>query len=258
MIGATWRSIAALGALVLATVCSTPAVASDHPVTVGGANDMFSPSTLTINAGDTVTFTEVSGSHNVVSDTAGLFRCANGCDGDGKGGNGNVAGNNWAVTISFPAAGTFGYYCESHGTPGAGMHGTIRVNTVAFGITPGITGYWYNPSQSGHGFDIQVPGNGSILAIWYVFDAQGNNLWLIGQGTYSGGSATLDAYTTTGGFFPPVFDPAKIQRTKWGTLTLTFSDCNTGTASWVPLVSGYTGGSMPISRLSSVGGLACP
>ena len=56
------------------------AVASDHQVTVGGNNDMFSPSTLTINAGDTVTFTEVSGSHNVVSDTAGLFRCANGCD----------------------------------------------------------------------------------------------------------------------------------------------------------------------------------
>jgi len=237
---------------------SLQAVASDHQVTVGGSNDMFSPSTLTINAGDTVTFTEVSGSHNVVSDSAGLFRCANGCDGDGKGGNGNVAGNNWSVTISFPTAGSFGYYCEAHGSPGVGMHGTIRVNSVSFGITPGITGIWYNAAQSGHGFDVQVPGNGNILAIWYVFDAAGNNLWLIGQGTYSGGTATLDAYTTTGGFFPPAFDPAKIARTKWGTLTLTFSDCNTGTASWVPLVPGYVSGSMPIARLSGVGGLACP
>ena len=65
-------------------------------------------------------------------------------------------------------------------------------------------------------------------------------------------------YTTTGGFFPPAFDPTKIKRTQWGTLTLTFTDCNTGTASWVPLVEGYVSGSMPITRLSGVGGLACP
>jgi plastocyanin len=244
--------------LLLSACAFTSAFASDHAVTVGGDSDMFSPATLTINAGDTVTFTEVSGSHNVVSDTAGLFRCANGCDGDGKGGNGNVAGNNWSVTISFPNAGSFGYYCEAHGSPGAGMHGTIRVNSVAFGVTPGITGYWYNTGQSGQGFDVQVPSSGNIVAIWYVFDATGNNLWLVGQGTYSGGTATLSVYTTTGGFFPPAFDPAKIKRTQWGTLTLTFTDCNTGTASWVPLVQGYVSGSMSITRLSGVGGLACP
>ncbi|HEX7914752.1 plastocyanin/azurin family copper-binding protein [Rudaea sp.] len=236
------------------------ATASDHQVSVGGSNDAFSPSTLTINAGDTVTFTEVSGSHNVVSDTPGLFRCANGCDGDGKGGNGNVAGNNWSVTISFPTAGTFGYYCEAHGAPGVGMYGTVRVNAVAFGITPGITGLWYNKSQSGQGFDVQVLGNGTIVAIWYVFDNAGHTLWLFGQGSYSGGTATLDVYTSTGGLFPPAFDPATVARNKykWGTFTLSFSDCNTGTASWVPLVPGYTSGSMSIVRLSGVGGLACP
>ena len=233
------------------------AFASDHQVTVGGSNDMFSPSTLTINAGDTVTFIEVSGSHNVVSDT-GLFRCANGCDGDAKGGSGNVAGNNWSVTIPFATAGTFGYYCESHGSPGVGMHGTIRVNAVAFGVNPGITGFWYNAQQSGQGFDIQVPGNGNILAVWYVFDGSGNNLWLIAQGTYSGGTATLDVTSTTGGRFPPAFDASKIVRGKWGTLTLSFTDCNTGNAAWVPLVPGYVSGSMPITRLSGVGGLACP
>ena len=241
----------------LALFGAEAASASDHQVTVGGSNDMFSPATLTINAGDTVTFTEVSGSHNVVSDT-GIFRCANGCDGDGKGGSGNVAGNNWSVTIPFATAGTFGYYCEAHGSPGVGMHGTIRVNAVAFGVTPGITGFWYNAQQSGHGFDVQVPGNGNILAVWYVFDNDGNNLWLIGQGTYSGGTATLDVTATTGGKFPPAFDASKIVRSKWGTLTLSFTDCNTGSAAWVPLVPGYVSGSMSITRLSGVGGLACP
>ena len=220
--------------------------ADDHVVQVGGASDTFSPSTLTINTGDTVTFQLVSGSHKVVSDT-GLFRCANGCD--ATGGNGNAASNWVLFTLPFNTAGTFGYYCEPHGSPGAGMHGTIRVNAPAFSITSGITGLWYNSAQSGHGFDLQVFGGGVASAIWYTFDNAGNNLWIVGQGTYSGNKATLNAYTVTGGFFPPAFDSSKISKPTWGTLIFTFSDCGNGTAAWVPLVPGYVSGSMPITRV---------
>src|SRR5258708_1693174 len=127
------------------------AQAIDHLVQVGGGGDTFSPATLTINTGDTVTFTLVSGSHNVVSDT-GLFRCANGCD--ASGGSGAPASNAWSVTLPFPNAGSFGYYCEPHGAPGVGMHGTIRVNAPAFSITPGISGFWFN-STLGGAFDVQ-------------------------------------------------------------------------------------------------------
>lgn len=230
---------------------------ADFVVEVGGTSDTFSPSTVTINTGDTVTFKLVSGSHNVVSDT-GLFRCANGCD--ASGGSGAPASNNWSVTLPFNTAGTYGYYCQPHGGPGVGMHGTIRVNAPVFSITPGLSGLWYNQAQSGHGFDIQFPGNGAALAVWYTFDSAGNNIWIIGQGTYSGNKATLSAYTTTGGFFPPNFpaDPAKIGRPPWGTLTFTFSDCNNAVAAWVPLVAGYVSGTMSLTRLSGIGGLTCP
>jgi plastocyanin len=251
------RKLMALSGLLAAFVV-VPAWASDHPVTVGANGSLsFSPATLTINTGDTVTFKEVDGTHNVVSDT-GLFRCANGCDGDGAGGNGNLAGPPWSATVSFNTAGTFGYYCEQHGSPGEGMYGTIRVNAPAFSITPGITGLWYNSAQSGHGFDIEVLANHNMIGVWYVFDNAGNNLWLTGQGSYSGNTATLDAYSIAGGLFPPAFDQSRIVRTQWGTLTLKFTDCNTGSASWVPLVAGYVSGSLAITRLSAVSGLACP
>jgi plastocyanin len=102
------------------------AAASAAIVNVGGNSNGFSPQTLTINVGDSVTFVNKGGLHNVVADD-GSFRCARGCDGDGKGGSGNASSSNWVTTVTFTTAGTVGYFCEIHGMPGAGMFGTITV-----------------------------------------------------------------------------------------------------------------------------------
>ena len=330
-------------------------------VTVTATSSLtFSPATVTINPGDTVTFKNGGGFHNVASDTAGLFRCANGCD--GAGGSGDASSANWSATVTFNTPGTFGYHCEIHGTAGSGMAGKVVVNgsapspdfsiapdsgslsvtqgssanlgitltpqngfsgnvtysasglpagvtaaftaqsatrvtltlsasgsattgtepvqiqatsgslshttsltltvntaTPAFVITPGITGSWYNPAQSGHGFNLEIlPGN-IFLAYWYVFDNSGNNLWLggISNGAFSGDTAVVNLTQTTGGTYPPL-DPTKIVRSPWGTLTFAFSDCNNGTATWAPATQAFTGGTMPIKRLTSVSGLSCP
>lgn len=95
-------------------------------VNVGGANSVFSPQTVTIDAGDKVTFVNKGGYHNAVADD-GSFRCAQGCDGDGTGGSGNASNKNWTASVTFQAPGTVGYFCELHGSPGAGMFGTIVV-----------------------------------------------------------------------------------------------------------------------------------
>ncbi|MBS0566013.1 MAG: hypothetical protein JSS59_01205 [Proteobacteria bacterium] len=237
---------------VLLLAAATPAWAADHAVTVapGGALT-FSPSSLTINQGDTVTFTYAGGDmpHNAVSDTSGVFS------------SGNAIRSAWRYTTPpFNTAGTFGYSCTPHKS--VGMTGSIVVqgdsSTTTFSIVPGITGSWYLPAQSGHGFNVEVLPNNGMLAFWYVYDNAGNNLWLVGQGTYSGDTATLTMQSGSGGLFPPNFDKNKIVRTNWGTLTLKFSDCNTASAQWSPIMPGYTSGSMDLVRLSGVSGLACP
>ncbi|MBS0569605.1 MAG: hypothetical protein JSS28_03270 [Proteobacteria bacterium] len=107
-------------------------------VNVGGANPVFSPQTITINAGDKVTFVNKGGYHNAVADD-GSFRCAQGCDGDGKGGSGNASKANWTASVIFARPGTIGYFCEIHGAPGTGMYGTIVVQAPqALVATPGI------------------------------------------------------------------------------------------------------------------------
>jgi hypothetical protein len=156
-------------------------------------------------------------------------------------------------TSSIIVTGTSGNL--SHSLP---LSLTVNAAAPAFSIVPGITGSWYLPAQSGHGFNVEVLPNNGFLAFWYVYDNNGNNLWLVGQGTYAGDTATMDAYQGSGGMFPPNFDKTKIVRTKWGTLTMKFTDCNNATAQWAPIVPGYANGSMDLVRLTSISGLACP
>ena len=93
-------------------------------VQAGGSQLEFVPRELSIAPGDTVTWINLGGFHNVVADD-GRFRCANGCD--GQGGNGAPSSQIWRATLSFADAGRFGYFCEPHGHPGGGMFGTITV-----------------------------------------------------------------------------------------------------------------------------------
>lgn len=100
-----------------------PAEAANHQVTVRSFT--FEPATLTIQAGDSVTWTNIDGPHNVRADD-NSFRCANGCD--DTGGNGNVAASPWSFTRTFNTAGLVLYHCQLHGGPGGdGMSGSLTV-----------------------------------------------------------------------------------------------------------------------------------
>lgn len=105
------------------------ASATAHLVNVGQPMNSFAPQTLTIAVGDTVTFVNKGGEHNVVADD-NSFRCAMGCDGDGHGGSGTPSSAPWTATVTFSTPGDVGYYCEIHGQPGAGMFGTIHVDAT--------------------------------------------------------------------------------------------------------------------------------
>src|SRR3954451_13658970 len=103
-----------LFALCAAFLCANVA-ANTVIVNVGGsAGLVFSPPTITVNVGDTVTFVNKGGVHNAVADD-GSFRCARGCDGDGHNGSGNASNSNWVASVTMDTAGTVGYFCEVHG-----------------------------------------------------------------------------------------------------------------------------------------------
>jgi len=84
----------------------------------------FTPATLTVNSGATVTWQNDSGViHNVVWVSAAGRNAA--AAGDGTGDIANFGAGSHARL--FTAPGSYDFYCTIHGSPTAGMHGTLTV-----------------------------------------------------------------------------------------------------------------------------------
>lgn len=105
--------------------CLTLAQAEVHDVVVQDNN--FTPSSLSIVAGDTVRWENFGNhNHNVISTDLGyLFHCANGCD--DTGGDSTPAGLGWVSEVTFHKPDSnIPYVCEPH--VNFGMTGSISVS----------------------------------------------------------------------------------------------------------------------------------
>ena len=73
----------------------------------------------------------------------------------------------------------------------------LLFHSAAFAIGPAYSGSWFNPDQNGHGFSLEY----SVLndetpifaAYWYVYDSEGNPIFLPGVGEpEEGNTVTLE------------------------------------------------------------------
>jgi len=110
----------------LAALYPTVAMSATVDVTVGNGGFFFMPSTVTIRPGDTVRWTFASGGHSTTSGNPGM---PNGIWDSGIRNQGAV------FTHTFPAIGTFPYYCTPHGAC-CGMRGTVTVTNPTPSPTP--------------------------------------------------------------------------------------------------------------------------
>jgi plastocyanin len=109
--------VAAVGALTLA---ASPALGASQSVSANGT--LFIPNTVTVNPGDSVSWTNVAGTHDVTFDD-GSFTQPN-----------PPSASAWTVTRTFATLGTHRYYCSIHGfTGGVGMSGTVVVSEAPAG-----------------------------------------------------------------------------------------------------------------------------
>jgi plastocyanin len=135
----------ALAIAALALAASAARAATFH-VDVGnnGYSLSFSPSNVSIHAGDTVIWTNSSGvGHNVHADDDS-FRCANGCDGEG--GDGSPSAAAWSFSRTFQTAGAVSYHCDIHGS--MGMVGSITVQPAS---DPGAFRFGSSTASAGEG-----------------------------------------------------------------------------------------------------------
>lgn len=138
----------------------------------------------------------------------------------------------------------------------------FSMNGSALMITSSFTGAWYNADAPGQGFLIQIieaeDGSNSALVFWFTFDSQGAQNWLIGVAPVNGDSVTVDLSTFTGGILNTEgFDNSNIVTESWGTVTLSFQNCNKGTASYDALDPEIGSGEYTIKRLTRTRGTHC-
>lgn len=114
-----------IGLLTLFTNIDTVNADTPADTTVQVTNFAFTDASITIDQGDTVTWENDGGFHNVASTDGTTFRCGSGgCD--QTGGNGAAASGSWTTSFTFLDAGVYNYVCEIHPS----MTGTITVTST--------------------------------------------------------------------------------------------------------------------------------
>ncbi|MCH7658222.1 MAG: cupredoxin domain-containing protein [Bacteroidetes bacterium] len=106
-----------LNLLIVVTLLLTNIATAQTLVDVTVSSNVFTSSSITINAGDTVRWTNTGGSHNVNGTTETFSSNPESF--------GNAIATEWVYTFVFTAPGTYNYQCDVH--VGSGMIGDITV-----------------------------------------------------------------------------------------------------------------------------------
>jgi len=135
--------------------------ATNYQVQVG--SNYFAPAYLSIQVGDTVTWSQVSGSHNVNGSLATFPSNPAGFS------SGAVAGGTWTYSFVFGTAGTYSYQCDPHA--GMGMVGTVKVTAPC---TELYFSEYLEGSSNNKALEIYNPTNAAINLAAYSVKAYNN------------------------------------------------------------------------------------
>lgn len=209
---------------------------ADHYTVESLANNTFSPRDLTINVGDTVTWVNRGGRHNVLSND-GSVRCAEGCD--GAGGNGDPSTSAWSFSLTFNSEELFEYICELHA--GIGMVGSVRV--VAATSEPGTLSLGTATQSAGEAagaFNVEVRRSGGTDgAVSVAYDTADGSARA--GADYTGASGVLswaDGEASAKSFSVPIINDTNSESSE--TLTVRLSSPTGGAALGSPSTATLT------------------
>ena len=123
------------------------------------------------------------------------------------------------------------------------------------------TGQWYNPARDGEGFYVEII-KGSPMQIgiaMYSYDAQGNQLWLVGNVAIEDGDtgATVPVVLIEGPVWGTAYDPADKDTTQFGTIAVRFPTCDSALFNVQSNVQGLESGSYSEVRITEIVGMDC-
>jgi hypothetical protein len=144
---------------------------------------------------------------------------------------------------------------------------TVTASIPAFAgdlvVTRYFSGLWEQPQHESQGLVLQIidqeddEGDPKAVAYWFTYGDDQQSAWYIAIGEVEGNQVVLDLYATYGvDFLQPAseeFDPVE----RIGMLTLTFMNCNKGTATYALDADGGSEETFEIRRLAALYNSRC-
>ncbi len=123
----------------------------------------------------------------------------------------------------------------------------------------GRSGSFFAANRSGEGILVQFLPDGRVFLVWYTYDPQGNQFWIVsGDVTVNGNVVTAQMlYPATTTRFGSQFNSSQIGLQPWGTVTLTYSGCDNLTYAYTSSVAGFGNGQYNYQRLTRLRGTTC-
>ncbi len=139
----------------------------------------------------------------------------------------------------------------------AGLFHFQRGFDGGFNVDAGISGLWFDTARDGEGFSVEILSASEALLIWYTYDLDGSQMWLLGIAEIDGASLIVDSLLRpVGARFGENFDPGDVDRQVWGSMRMDFESCDAGQFSYQG-PAGFGSGSHSLSRLGQMAGVAC-
>jgi hypothetical protein len=122
---------------------------------------------------------------------------------------------------------------------------------------PVHSGLWFDPERDGEGFVIEHMEDGRFFVLWYTYDTDGSQMWLVGIGEREGDSVIVEVQRTRGPRFGATYDPADLVREPWGALRLSFTACDSAHVDFLSGEAAYGRGSYRLVQLARLNGTVC-
>lgn len=123
----------------------------------------------------------------------------------------------------------------------------------------GESGLFYDSAFDGHYISIIEVRPQEYVVTWNAFDLDGNQSWVLAVGILEGDTITGNAFFLPEGHLIPG-NGAQVNTDNlqdWGTMSIQFLDCNSGTFEYDSLLSQFGYGSFPLERIAYVNNIGC-
>lgn len=149
-----------------------------------------------------------------------------------------------------------------------GTDGSLSVPDFESGEPPeevflhgSLSGSWYDPDRNGEGLVLEfgVSHQNPVLSVYWFTYLEGRQYWLVGNEGYSPGdtSITLDLMEVSASGFGEDFEPDSVEQRMFGSMSLEFTSCATGFATWESAI-GLGEGEFHLERVTgSLHGVDC-